>query len=167
MTFEDVNEGRTKSDEYFTPYPALQPLLEWIPKDRTIWECTDTSGKISSFFIGHGYQVISSSDNFLAYSEPRGDIIVTNPPYSTKTKFLEHCYRLDVPFALLLPITTLEGHTRQRLYREHGIQLILLNRRINFLPGKSGAWFAVAWFCHGLNLPHELNFSNISKENIS
>ena len=159
VKFVDIySQNKEKSDEYPTPSYALLPLLEYLPKDKVIWECTDTSGSISSFLNEKGYNVVSTDDNFLLYNRPKGDIIVTNPPYSLKTEFLQHSYELEIPFAFLLPITALEGYNRQELYRKYGISLILFNKRIQFRTNSSGAWFATAWFTHGLNLPKDLNF---------
>ena len=161
MKFQDVNTGRTKSDEYYTPPNALEPLLDLIPRNKTIWEPTDTSGHISNFFIERGYTVLSSSDDFFSHTVSPGDVIVTNPPYSKKTQFLQRCYELGKPFALLMPITALEGSQRQDLYKLYGIKLILFNKRISFIESKSGPWFATAWFCHRLPLPRQLNFVDV------
>ncbi len=158
------SNDKEKSDEYYTPSYALYPLLEHLPKDKVIWECTDTSGSISSYLREKGYDVVSTADNFFSYNEPQGDIIVTNPPYSLKTKFLEHSYRLNIPFALLLPLTSLEGSKRQELYIKYGINLILFNKRIQFRASKKGAWFATAWFTHGISLPYQLNFFEFTSE---
>lgn len=82
-----------------------------------------------------------------------------------KEKFLERCYELGKPFALLMPLTALESKKRQTLFRKHGIQLIIPDKRINFETpsGKgSGAWFLTAWFCYGLNLPKDINFVTLS-----
>ncbi len=68
----------------------------------------------------------------------------------------------------MMPITALEGQKRQALYKRHGMQLILLNRRINFETpsGKGGgSWFATAWFTYGLNLPKDIIYQDISKPN--
>ena len=90
------------------------------------------------------------------------DCIITNPPFSLKQQFLEKCYRLEKPFALLLPLTTLETSKRQEMFKKHGTQIILFDKRINFeIPNKvekSSSWFATAWFTWGLGLPNELNF---------
>jgi hypothetical protein len=59
----------------------------------------------------------------------------------------------------LLPLTTLEGVFRGKLFNEHHIQLLIPNKRFNFKPDKkSGAWFQTSWFCWGLNLDRDLNF---------
>jgi len=88
------------------------------------------------------------------------DCIVTNPPFSIKGMFIERCYQLGKPFALLMPLTALEGEKRQQFWRK-GLQLIIPNKRYNFEgpSGKGkGSWFATAWFTWGLNLPKDLNF---------
>ena len=97
----------------------------------------------------------------------RFDCIVTNPPYSKKYQFIEKCYKQNKPFALLLPITALEGKRRGKLFQKYGIQLMIPNKRINFETpsGKgSGAWFQVAWFTWKLNLPKDLNFIELKDE---
>jgi hypothetical protein len=102
--------------------------------------------------------------DFLTYSPFSFDCIITNPPFSIKEKFIERCYQLGKPFALLLPLTSLESEKRQRLFRQYGLQLIIPNKRYNFETpsGKGGgSWFATAWFTWGLNLPKELNFVDV------
>ena len=114
-----------------------------------------------------GYEVVGSDKltghDFLFWQPDQWDCIVTNPPYSIKEKFLERCYKLGKPFALLMPLTALESQSRQKLYTKYGLQMILFPKRINFEVPKtkgSGAWFATAWYTFGLRLPRDLNFVN-------
>lgn len=51
---------------------------------------------------------------------------------------------------LLLPLTALEGKERGKLYREKGIELIVLDKRINFMKEKKNVWFNTSWFCYGI-----------------
>jgi hypothetical protein len=164
--FSDIYSfGLQKSDEYATPPEAVLPLIKYLPqKNNIIWECTDTTGNISGVLKDHGYNVISTSNDFFSYEKPLGDVIVTNPPYSLKTQFLEKCYEFGIPFALLLPITALEGVKRQKLFRENYISLILFDRRIEFSNKKNGAWFAIAWFLFGIDVPEQLNFEELRRE---
>ena len=60
-------------------------------------------------------------------------MIITNPPYSLKDDFLKKCYEYKKPFCLLLPITSLEGTERGNMFRENGIEVIVFDKRIEFL----------------------------------
>ena len=157
-----------RSDEFQTPKVAINCLLPYLKKEWVIWECAWGGGSLANHLEEKGFKVEQIGEDFLndiiIGVKDRFDCIVTNPPYSLKDKFLEKCYKIGKPFALLMPLTALEGKKRGELYRKYGIQLIIPNKRINFITpsGKgSGAWFQVAWFCYKLNLPKELNFVDL------
>ena len=156
-----------KVDEYLTPEYAIKPLLPYIPKDRIIWEPTGVDSPITHFFRKHGYEVIEThietGFNFLE-DEPdfHFDVIVTNPPYSKKTEFLKKAYKLGKPFALLLPLTALEGVERGKLFRKHGVELIVFDRRVEFMD-RGRVWFPVAWFCWKL-LPEKIIFYELKRK---
>jgi len=96
------------------------------------------------------------------------DCITSNPPFSIKEKFLGRCYHLGKPFALLMPITTFDAVDRRQLMDEHGVEVILPPRRVNFeTPNhdankrdgkKTSAWFYSAWFSWGLGIGKQLTF---------
>lgn len=151
------------SDEMQTPEVAINPLLPYLKKDWIIWECAWGGGSLAGHLKKHGFKTIGSKEtDFLDEKlTHKFDCIITNPPYSLKEEFLKRAYELGKPFAFLMPLTALEGKARGNLYRKYGIQLIVPNKRINFITpsGKgSGAWFQVAWYCWKLNLPKDLNF---------
>ena len=149
-----------RSDEYFTPSYALNPLLPYLKKRWRIWECAWGKGFLAKHLENKGFSVKGDKNhNFLEHGFPDFDFdcIITNPPYSKKEDFLRCAYAYGKPFAFLMPLTTLEGIKRGDLFKRYGIQLIIPNKRINFImPNKQGSsWFATAWFCHGLNLPKQ------------
>ena len=158
------------SDNFYTPEYAINPLLTYINPSWRIWECCAGTGNIVKFFKDRGMNIfgtdILSGVDFLGENDgymETYDCIITNPPFSLKDKFLKRCYEINKPFAMLLPLTALEGKFRQSLYKKHGIQVILFNRRINYQghQNKNSCWFASAWFCYKLNLPKDLNFVEI------
>jgi len=51
---------------------------------------------------------------------------------------------------------------RGALFRKYGIQLIVLDRRINFMKNKKNVWFNTSWFCWKL-LPKDLIFEKVEK----
>jgi len=158
-----------RSDEFQTPPEAINPLLPYLKKDWTIWECAWGEGSLAKHLRGKGFKVTGiPNTDFLLCELTNADILITNPPYSLKDKFLKKAFELGKPFAFLMPLTALEGKKRGELYRKHGIQLIIPNKRINFITpsGKgSGAWFQTAWFCWKLNLPKDLNFVDLIQSN--
>ena len=156
-----------QSDLFYTPSYAVDILLPYLDKRWTIWEPASGLNNIASHLELKGYRVVTSDieENFLTIIK-RCDAIVTNPPYSLKDNFLERCYEIGYPFALLLPLTALESERRQCLYREFGLQLIIPNRRVNFItPSRegSGRWFATAWVTMGLNLSEDLTFVEMER----
>ena len=131
------------SDIFYTPEDVVVPLFNYIPKGQIIWECACGIGSITDLFIKRGYKVKWSDisrdpkEDFLTYQPKQWDVIVTNPPFSIKDKFLKRAYSLGKPFAFLLPVTALGGQHREVMYKQYGIQLILLGGRTNFMAEKN------------------------------
>jgi len=153
-------------DDFQTPPEALSPLLPYLKNKKVIWECASGKGNLTKALQKQGFEVLATDkkQSFLRHSVDC-DCIITNPPFSLKQEFLEHAFRLKKPFAFLLPLTTLETPKRQALFKKHGIEIILLDKRINFETpdGKGGgSWFATAWFTHGLKIGKELSFGTIT-----
>jgi hypothetical protein len=77
----------------------------YIRKFYTVWECA--SGEEVLVRTLRKYHNIISTDikrnqDFFLERYYR-TVIVTNPPYSIKYEWLERCYLLELPFALLMP----------------------------------------------------------------
>ena len=143
---------RGPHDEIYTPYNvAYDFAVFW--KDVApgiVWECTDPGdSNITKAFLDLGCVVVSShikdGFDFLTWKPDYFDSIVTNPPYSIKDKFIDRCYSLGKPFALLLPLTALAGKFRGSLFRKYNISLRVYSSRIDFL-GFNKPWFPSAWF---------------------
>ena len=157
-------------DDFQTPPEALDCLIPFLKRRWEIWECACGKGNLGMALSEERFHVIGTDilthQDFLKYKPEHFDCIITNPPYSLKEKFLERCYELKKPFALLMPLTALESEKRQKLYRKYGIQLIIPNKRFNFETPSgngSGSWFATAWFCGNMNLPKDLNFVELNR----
>ena len=158
-------------DECYTPENAIYPLLPYIKDFKTIWDCAFGSGLLAEHLNKFGFNVVGHINyDFLKQDSDKitgFDIIITNPPYSLKDKFLEKLFEIDKPFAMLLPLTTLEGIKRGKMFKDKNIQMIIPNRRINFAfpdgrKKKSSCWFATAWFCYKMDLPNQLNFVELN-----
>jgi len=119
-----------------------------------------------------GYKVIPSDlligQNFFSYQPERFDALITNPPYSIKYKWLDRCYDLGKPFALLVPLETLGSAAAQTVIQKHGAEIIFMDKRVDFkMPGhtwqESSAQFPVIWLTHGLNIGRQMTFAKLDK----
>lgn len=137
-------------DELYTPEYAIKPLLKYLPENIKVWECTD-------------YEVISTKKEYFDFLKDIADfdfdMIITNPPYSLKDEFIKRCYDYGKPFCLLLPITSLEGIKRGKMFRQKGIEVLVFDKRIDF-NGKGQNWYNTSWFCWGV-LPKPLLFEEL------
>lgn len=167
MTFSKMPPKNVRySDDFQTPKYAIVPLLPFLNRDWIIWECACGKGNLVEALEEGGFKVIGTDIldgfDFLRWEPEKFDCIVTNPPYSLRYQFIKRAYELGKPWAMLMTLTTLEGK-RQELFRKYGIELLLLNKRVNFeTPSGRGssAWFPVAWFCWKL-LPKQIMFGEV------
>ncbi len=160
-----------RPNDFQTPPYALDPLIPYLPKDWRIWECACGKGYLVKRLQELGYNTvgtdIATGQDFFTYEPETYDCIITNPPFRFKGQFWKRCCELGKPFALLMPLTALETKSRQQLIQKYGIEIILLDRRINFeTPNrveKSSAWFATAWFTNGLGIGSQLSFAELKE----
>ena len=169
MVFISLNVGYLTSDkedgELYTPYCAVDPIIKYLPKDKIIWNPFDQEW--SSFYQRlkeEGFNVVRSSlqegQDFFEYEPDEWDIIASNPPFSLKDKVLERLYSFNKPFAVLLPLNSLQGKTRYKYFKQ-GIQILSFDARICYHDKDhmdavvKGSPFATAYFCRDL-LPKDL-----------
>ncbi len=176
----------TDSTDYFyfaTPKYAVDILLPFLAaKNITyVWECACGLGHISRVLESNKIKVYQS--DIFQFEENQGEVhkidftkqsklpdesidaIITNPPYKIKDKFLERCYKIGKPFALLMPLRALGAKSRVNMYIEYGIEVLVPDSRINYIYHKQNKnnWFHTAWFCHNI-LPEKLIFTRIKKD---
>lgn len=152
-------------DNLQSPPEVLLPLLPHINPEWIVWEPTAGEGYLckglaQANIISIGTDILTGVDFLTTDIDFPYDAIVLNPPYSLKNEFLQRCFDLGKPFAMLLPIRALDSKVRHRLFTKYGIQLLILPEPVAFLDIPSGkrVRVAVEWFCWNL-LPHQLMFS--------
>lgn len=155
----------TEGDNLFSPYYIVDPIIKYLPKDKIIWLPFDEAwSAFNQRLTEEGYKVIRSSlaegKDFFEYEPDAWDIIVSNPPFSIKDRVLERLYSFNKPFAVLLPLNSLQGKTRYQ-YFSQGIQLLSFDARVSYHDKDhmdavvKGSPFATAYFCRDL-LPKDL-----------
>lgn len=182
MTKRNGDPNRSNSfDRCQTPPYALDALYQWLPDHWIIWEPFAGKGNIYQALKAQGHKVIASDilpqeecgpgiiggKNFLIWQPDVRDLhwhcIVSNPPYSVKPQMISRCYQLGKPWALLMPVQTVDSQKTQAMFEEFGVQYIYMDRRVNFemlVKGYdgNGAQFMTQWFTWRLALPKQINF---------
>jgi hypothetical protein len=173
-----VYETLSINDERYTPACAVLPLLPFLERFRgkTIWCPFDMcDSKYVKILTAEGHKVIFShkdtGGNFFDYCNslfasdlPDFDLIITNPPYHNKTKFVSAIASFRKPFALLLPMTWLNDRAPFLIFEKIGLELMIFNRRVHFkgFSAKSQPSFGVGYFCNGI-LPEKIVFREINQ----
>ena len=158
------------SDEVYTPDYAVKPILKYLKPNSTIWCPFDTEdSEYVKIFKEAGYKVIYShidnGQNFFEF-EPKEDydVIISNPPFSIKDAILNRLSELKKPYAMLLPLPTLQGQKRFKYLK--GSQALIFDKRINYFKDyktkeiQKGVSFASIYICKGF-LPKDLIFEKI------
>lgn len=167
-------ERTASGDEVFTPFYAVEPLLKYVPKDKIIWCPFDEEwSAYYQIFTENGYKVLRSSliegQDFFEYEpEDDYDLIISNPPFSKKDNILKRLDKLGKPFAILLPVNSIQGNNRYKNCFKNGIQMLCFNYRVdyhtnfNFETYRKGNHFASAYFCRDF-LPKDLIVEELKK----
>lgn len=157
----------TQANElYPTPIEATRSLLA-IERDRIpsdVWEPAVGKGHISQVLRAHGYRVIETDLNaeqygvgsrldFIQAEAALCPAIITNPPYSLLSAFIETALAgLGVSYlALFLPLTCISGKARNALYRRVGYPQRVHAYETTFMiemgtKGSERSIFPHAWF---------------------
>jgi len=151
-----------KHDDYMTPKYAWENILDYIPKDKVIWEAFYGDGKSGTHLEQLGLNVIHQPIDF--FKENRGEIIISNPPFSQTKKIMKRLEILDKPFIIILPVSKI---TTQyfRAWKDKGIQVIIPKKRISFVKKvngetptnyKSRCNFDCFYYCYKIGLKSDI-----------
>ena len=169
------------SDEVYTPAYAIKPLIKYIQQyaernnknTLTIWcpfdlqqsKYVEILSTIPNTKIIYSH--IDTGENFF-YWEPEEDydIIISNPPFSCKDDILKRLFELNKPYAMLLPIPTLQGQTKFPYLKD--IQYLGFDKRINYYKDISmtktqdGVSFGSCYLCKNF-LPKDLIIEELER----
>ena len=152
-----TNKKTLKDDDYDTPLSAWKSIEKYLPKDKVIWEAFYSNGESGKHLRSLGCQVIHEDVDF--FTSDRGDVVVSNPPFSKKKDIFRRLKELQKPFILLLPASVLGTKMLSDMFPD--IQVIVPKGRISFVKdGKatSQVWFASFFYCWKMSLPKDLIF---------
>ena len=150
-------------DDYMTPKYAWENIKQYIPIDKVIWEPFYGDGKSGDYLKELGFNVIHNNEDF--FDTDKGDIIVSNPPFSNVKNILTRLKILDKPFILILPSSKINT-SYFRDWKDKGIQIIIPQSRIHFnkmVDGKlskikSSCNFDCFYYCYKIGLDKDITW---------
>ena len=161
--------------EAYTPKYAIDIILPYISKDKVIWApFSREEHNFVNYLRELGYKVINThfnpetgiGDDFLTFNPDfHFDIILDNPPFKGKTKYVERAFSFNKPFALFLPMNAFSDNGIPNLYMKNNAepQILIPDKRTEFENQKQkGISFKTVYFCKDL-LPKQIIFTKIIK----
>ena len=158
------------NDECYTPDYAVQPILEYIPKDVTVWCPFDKEESQFVIQISKNNNVVHShldnGQDFFQYQPSHWDIMISNPPFSNKRKFFEKALAFNKPFALIMTNTWLNDSTPKILFKDKDLQLLMFDKRMEFVNPNgqinNKITFSSSYYCWNF-LPKQIIMKTLNK----
>jgi len=146
-----------KHDDYMTPKYAWENITQYLPQGKIIWEAFYGDGKSGKYLEDLGYEVIHEQIDF--FENNKGDIIVSNPPFSLAKDIMNRLYDLDKPFILIFPSSKINTQYFRK-WKDRGIQIIIPRKRIQFVKDgnllENKCNFDCFYYCYKMNLPKDI-----------
>ena len=154
-----------KYDDYMTPKSAWEDIKEYIPYDKVIWEAFYGNGDSGRYLTELGFNTIHEEIDF--FKEDRGDIVVSNPPFSMCPQIFERMVELNKPFILIMPSSKINTQYFRKIFAKNvdPIQIIIPKKRIQFIKTidgevpegyKSCCNFDCFYYCWKMNLSRDI-----------
>ena len=107
-------------------------IKQFIPKNKVIWEAFYGDGKSGDHLKKLGFEVLHEPIDF--FDNDKGDVVVTNPPFSKCAAVLNRLVDLDKPFIMILPSSKINTQYFRRLFvnNKNKIKIIIPKKRIQF-----------------------------------
>tara|TARA_Y100000310_G_scaffold335921_1_gene419149 strand:- start:31 stop:513 length:483 start_codon:yes stop_codon:yes gene_type:complete len=154
-----TNKNFIEYNDYMTPYKTWEDIKQYIPKNKKIWECFFGDGNSGKHLEKLGFQVIHEKIDF--FKNNKGDILVSNPPFSKKKEVFSRLKKLDKPFIMICPSSLINTMYFRNLFKNQ-IQIIIPRKRINFIKdGKiktNRCNFDCFYYCYKINLKNGITW---------
>ena len=152
-----------KHDDYMTPKYAYEWIKDFIPNNKVIWEAFYGDGSSGECLKELGFNVIHEPIDF--FENNKGDIIISNPPFSKKKEVMTRLKELDKPFIIICPSSMLNTQYIRNLFKNDELQIIIPNKRISFIKKINGVipdnWgnrcnFDCFYYCYKMNFQKDI-----------
>jgi len=150
-------------DDYMTPKYAWENIKHLIPKNKVIWEAFYGDGKSGKYLEELGFNTIHEPIDF--FENNKGDIIVSNPPFSKSKEIITRLKQLDKPFIIIMPSSKINTSYMRENFMNKGLQIIIPRKRIQFTKLVNGKkpenWknscnFDCFYYCYKIGLEKDI-----------
>jgi len=163
------NPVKSTHDDWFTRKKAWEDIIQFIPRDKVIWEaCMMDSTSFSPIYLQElGFDVEWNVNEDIFSQQKREDsMVTTNIPFTLKKEIFQYLKQIDQPFIILAPSTCLHTKYFNEIFANEKIQLIIPSTKRNFdkyvdgkkIEGPSNCSFYTLYICFKANLDHDINF---------
>lgn len=164
MRVGDKYNVSSHKNDYNTPIEAWELLINTM-KDKNVkfWLPFYNDGSIKQILKKKlNINVIHQNRDFFSYEPKSYDVIADNPSFFQKANVFQRCIELNKPFALLVPMETVERKYFAEMFKEDKrIQVIIPKKRYEFessYTDSSGKIpFKSVWICWKMNLRSKNN----------
>ena len=152
-----------KHDDYMTPKYAFEWIKQYIPNDKVIWEAFYGDGSSGDYLRVLGFNVIHEPIDF--FENNKGDIIITNPPFSKKKEVFTRLKELDKPFIIICPSSMINTKYIKKIFKDDELQILIPNKRISFIKKINGVipdnwgnrcYFDCFYYCYKMNFQKDV-----------
>lgn len=158
--------------EAYTPKYAVDIIVPYLDKTKVIWApFSKDEHNFADYLRELGFTVINThidnGQDFLTYTpEFEFDVILDNPPFKGKTKYVERAISFSKPFALFLPFNSFGDNGIPNLFMKNNLepQMLIPDKRTEFENQKNkGISFKTVYICSGI-LPKQIIFTALEKK---
>lgn len=152
-----------KHDDYMTPKYAWENIMQYIPKDKVIWEAFYGNGESGKYLTEMGFDVIHEPVDF--FENNLGEVIVSNIPFSKSKEVMKRLAELDKPFIIIMPSAKINTSYIRDNFKNKGLQIIIPRKRIHFTKFVDGkpveGWknackFDCFYYCYKIGLEKDI-----------
>jgi hypothetical protein len=148
-----------------TPKHAWEDIKDFIPKDKVIWEAFYGDGASGEYLKELGCkEVIHEDIDF--YESDRGEVIISNPPFSDCKNIMPRLRELGKPFILIMPSPKIHTNYFREAFKDADppIQIIIPRHRIQFqkivngehVEGENKCNFDCFYYCWQIGLERDI-----------
>jgi len=163
------NPVKTTHDDWFSRKKTWEDIIQFIPRDKVIWESFMLNSVSNSpiFLQELGFDVDWNVNEDMFTQQKRDDsLIISNLPFTLKTKIFQHLKTIEQPFIILAPSTCLHTKHFNQIFANDKIQLIIPSSKRHFdryvdgvkVEGPDNCSFYTLYICYKAGLDLDINF---------